>query len=118
MDRHHSSTKAPFDPEAPFDHKMLLEGLRRNFGGVSEDAFGLLAQRFLGGCGFSAEAAAHTLPTLNTLETLRESLSDHMDAGDDPNTAGYRHVLLLDPTDVEASVGMVRRKEKAGIFSS
>ena len=97
--------------------QMLLSALRRNFGGVSETAFGLLTTRFLVECGFGAELRAGAVGSqaLNTVATLRESLSDSLSDEDDPNTAPYRHVLLLDPTDVEVTVGMVRSHAAAGL---
>jgi len=63
----------------------------------SEVAFSRLA-RFLSGCGFADFAARPERLTLSTIATLRESLADTVDAGSDPNTAAFRHVLLLDPT--------------------
>ena len=89
--------------------QMLMTSLRRNFGGVSEAAFGQLTTRFLDDCGFEAERKSGAVGSqaLDTVSTLYQSLNDKLDADDDPNTAAYRHVLLLDPTDVEVTVGMV-----------
>jgi hypothetical protein len=98
---------ARWDEDMPFTAEALIAALRRNFGGVSEEAFSRLATRFLSGCGFTESASKHGSLTLNTIATLRESLADTVDDGSDPNTAAFRHVLLLDPTDVEVAVGMV-----------
>lgn len=100
-----TDAKAPFDPETPFTPTMLLAGLRRNLGGVSESAFHRLAAIFMNRCGFAA--ADGRLSSLETVSTLRESLADNLDVEDDPNTAAFRHILLLDPTDVEASTDML-----------
>ena len=93
---------APFDEAIPFSADMLLSALRRNFGGVSDAAFAALAGRFLRDCDLEGEA-----PTLQTVATLRESLADAVEPGDDPNTAAFRHILLLDPTDVEVSIAVL-----------
>lgn len=86
-----------------------MSALRRIFGGVSEASFALLTTRFLTECGFEDELSSGAVGSLalNTVATLRQSLGDTLSDEDDPNTAPYRHVLLLDPTDVEVTVGMV-----------
>ena len=96
-----------FNEAMPFSGDMLLSALRRNFGGVSELSFSLLASRFLLGCGFSELAARSELLSLHTVASLRESLADAVEPGEDPNTAAFRHILLLDPTDVEVSIGVL-----------
>jgi hypothetical protein len=94
--------------DVPFSAEVLLTALRRNFGGVSEESFARLSARFLRGCGFNDLAARPHLLTLDSISTLRDSLTDSVEQSADPNTAAFRHVLLLDPTDVEVAVGMVR----------
>lgn len=93
-------------PELPFSAAQLVAGLRRNFGGLSEAAFTRVANTFVGACGF----LPHECPSScsrDTLKTLRESLADTVDPGEDPSTVPFRHVLLLDPTDAEASVDLL-----------
>lgn len=94
------------DDTTPFSEEMLLSALRRNFGGITESAFALLATKFLQRCGFVDDAKPSML-SLQTVATLRESLHDVVDAGEDPNMAAFRHILLLDPTDVEVSLGVL-----------
>lgn len=97
-----------YNDAVPFTAEMLLSALRRNFGGISEEAFALTAGLFLRGCGFGDFAASRPEALqLQTVATLRESLSDAVEEGDDPNTSAFRHILLLDPTDVEVSVGVL-----------
>lgn len=96
---------APFDEATPFSADMLLSALRRNFGGVSDAAFSALAGRFLRDCDLGD--LGREAPTLQTVATLRESLADAVEPGDDPNTAAFRHILLLDPTDVEVSIAVL-----------
>jgi hypothetical protein len=98
---------------APFTYESLLEGLRRNFGGVSEESFCRLAHTFLDQCRLhptksdgSFELTSNSL-TLNTVATLQSSLHDKLTASDDPSTAAFRHILLLDPTDVESAAGLL-----------
>ena len=100
---------------APFSLESLLAGLRRNFGGVTEAAFTRIAGIFLRECGFDRAGAA-AAATLGTVSTLRESLGDTLGPADDPNVSAFRHVLLLDPTDVDVAkdllfeLGLLDRK--------
>ena len=85
-----------------------MSALRRNFGGVSEISFSLLCKKFLIACSFHDAATRQDMDmSLQTVATLKESLSDIVDAGDDPNTAAYRHILLLDPSFVEVSINVL-----------
>lgn len=93
-------------PELPFTAAQLLAGLRRNFGGLSEAAFARVANAFISACGFLPKERPVTC-TRDTLSALRESLADTVGPGEDPSTAPFRHVLLLDPTDAEAAVDLL-----------
>ena len=93
-------------PELPFSAKQLLAGLRRNFGGLSEAAFVRVANAFMEACGFLSHERPATC-SRDTLTTLRESLADAVGPAEDPSTAPFRHVLLLDPTDAEVSVDLL-----------
>eukprot|EP00727_Mastigamoeba_balamuthi_P001008 m51a1_g10904 hypothetical protein (3154) ;mRNA; f:41450-54937 len=52
-------------------------------------------------------APSSALMTRGSADVLRESLSERVEEGEDPNTVPFRYAMLLDPTDSEASVSLL-----------
>jgi hypothetical protein len=38
---------------------------------------------------------------------MKESLSESLSAGENPNTASFRYLMLIDPTNTEASISLL-----------
>ena len=93
----------------------LVAALRRNFGGVCERRFKAIVGIFLDAMereipGYCRPTTAELEEVLNRntiTEALRESLSERIERLDDPNTAPYRYILLIDPSDSELAISLL-----------
>ncbi len=93
--------------------QMLLMGLLRNFNGVDPASFYELARMWFRHVNNSIEnygdhlelPAAGCIPS--SLQLLKESLNDHLKEGENPNTAAFRYIMLIDPTDSESALSLL-----------
>ncbi|KAH3767876.1 AAA+ ATPase [Pelomyxa schiedti] len=94
------------------EHKVIA-GLKRNFGGLDQRHFDCLVANFI-------DHINHALKSNNTLlwgqlpagrrteiNTIKESLSEKLTDLEDPNTAPFRYIMLLDPTENEVAVALL-----------
>jgi hypothetical protein len=87
-----------------FTVEQLLCMLRRHFQPTDPSRFPDVARHFITGCGF-------VLPSdisAQTLQSLRESFQDKPLNPFDPTTAHCRYIMIVDPTDSEASVDILK----------
>jgi len=107
--RKHSQSVDDRDFELSGD--VLLRALQRNFNGIAAESFEKLVQLFFASIDEQHHAPNLQLPThlpiVSNLAPLRESLADRLRDGENPNTAAFRYVMLLDPTDTESSVSLL-----------
>ncbi len=82
---------------------ILLRGLQRNFGGIEHSQFNRLAETFFLELGWK-------LPTTEdeTIERLKESLAERLDPTSNPNTAAFRYIMIVDPTENESSLALLK----------
>lgn len=89
-----------------FSAAMLLQGLRRHFQTVRADQFPLLAQHFLLHCGLLDDDVDDL--DAHVVESLRDSLRDNVDIAADATAAHCRYTLIVDPTDSECAIDLLR----------
>ena len=95
--------------------QTLTMALRRNFGGVNEKRFRMIVGIFIDamaqeipGYNLPNEAELEELLNRNSIvEALRESLAEKIERLEDPNTAPYRYILLIDPSDSELAISLL-----------
>lgn len=90
----------------------LQRALQRNIGGLPARDLHLVMARFframrekLGDA--HKEWDDRNIRLLPVSELLQASLSDYLKPGEDANTSCFRYIMLLDPTDTEASVALL-----------
>ncbi|KAH3760870.1 AAA+ ATPase [Pelomyxa schiedti] len=92
---------------------QVYSGLRRNFGGIDQNAFDSLATTFFSHVNTALARNACALWTSPSkerrteIDVLQESLAEKLSSEDDPNTSAFRYIMLLDPTDNEVAVQLL-----------
>eukprot|EP01117_Protostelium_nocturnum_P004749 TRINITY_DN1723_c0_g2_i3.p1 TRINITY_DN1723_c0_g2~~TRINITY_DN1723_c0_g2_i3.p1 ORF type:complete len:4843 (+),score=1626.58 TRINITY_DN1723_c0_g2_i3:91-14619(+) len=84
----------------------LLRSLQRNFGGIPNDQFNQLARSF-----FIELDLPHpqSIDKDGTILCIQEALcTDSKDAQEDPNVSDFRFVMVIDPTDNESAVNLMK----------
>ncbi len=96
-----------------------MNGLQRNFNGIDHESFGRLVTMFFNNINSALLEFYKTskeldgfywkIPdsTYSTIRFLRASLEDHLAPGENPNTAAFRYIMLIDSTDSEAAVSLL-----------
>eukprot|EP00727_Mastigamoeba_balamuthi_P014126 m51a1_g9336 hypothetical protein (4370) ;mRNA; r:36058-55372 len=85
----------------------IAASLQRNFGGVDRETFSKIVELFFSEIG-GVLSQEHLRPSASvlergTVETLRDSLNEVISDTEDPNTAPFRFVMVIDPTDNEVA---------------
>eukprot|EP00727_Mastigamoeba_balamuthi_P014233 m51a1_g9432 hypothetical protein (4159) ;mRNA; f:408019-433718 len=85
----------------------IVASLQRNFGGVDKETFSKIVDLFFDEIG-RALPQEHLGPSAparerGTVETLSESLGEVISDTEDPNTAPFRFVMVIDPSDNEVA---------------
>ncbi|KAH3763811.1 AAA+ ATPase [Pelomyxa schiedti] len=95
-------------------HDVVLSGLRRNFGGLVQSDFDKLVANFFDNINWALKKHAQPLWTApaadqrrTEISSIKESLAERLTDADDPNTAPFRYIMLLDPTDNEVAVSLL-----------
>ena len=93
---------------------ILLNALERNFNGIDKDVFRHLVQFWFKKVNDALRRANKQelpMPKENdfksNIELLRENLDYRLLPKKDPNTAAYRFILVIDPTDNETAVSLL-----------
>eukprot|EP01105_Mastigella_eilhardi_P018255 TRINITY_DN4218_c1_g1_i5.p1 TRINITY_DN4218_c1_g1~~TRINITY_DN4218_c1_g1_i5.p1 ORF type:complete len:4438 (+),score=1224.04 TRINITY_DN4218_c1_g1_i5:2312-15625(+) len=94
---------------------VVVRSLQRNFGGLDEASFKKLARSFFaeldkqlrtfGDHQWQPDNADTYIKS--TLHVLRESINEKIQDESDPNTAPFRYILLLDPSDNEVAISLL-----------
>lgn len=90
----------------------LLKALQRNIGGLPPKDLRRLVENFF--AAMRKQLPGHSqwddkkISLLPVSELVAESLQDFLQPGEDANTSCFRYIMLLDPTDTEASVALLR----------
>jgi len=103
------------DYEAHFDPKEILKSILRNFNGVPSHIMEKIIQLFFDEIKQSYgnqyyypykdfKWSEHMPPTL---DLIKESIDDKMDADENPNHAAFRYTLIIDPTDIQSSISIL-----------
>ncbi|KAH3761459.1 AAA+ ATPase [Pelomyxa schiedti] len=102
------------NPMFEINCKQVVQGLRRNFGGIPQQHFSSLVGVFFKHINAALSKngeRAWLLPDLHKhtseIPVLRESLLEKLQEKDDPNTAPFRYIMLLDPTENEVAVSLL-----------
>jgi hypothetical protein len=90
-----------------FTYDMLIGTLRRHFQPLDPKDFPKVAKHFLSFCFPGIELHESAL-SADILHSLRESLDDHLDDNCDPTAAHCRYTLVIDPTDSESSIDIMK----------
>jgi hypothetical protein len=94
---------------------VLCQGLSRNFGGLDPENFQGLVLKFVEeinnslvdiGCDNWLELPFDWQMD-KTVERLTDCLRERLIEGENPNTASFRYMMLLDPTDTEAAISLL-----------
>ncbi|KAH3765624.1 AAA+ ATPase [Pelomyxa schiedti] len=93
---------------------VVLAGLRRNFGGLVQSDFDKLVANFFYNINEALKKYGQPLWTEPATEqrrteiaSIKESLAERLTDADDPNTAPFRYIMLLDPTENEVAVSLL-----------
>ncbi|GAM22494.1 hypothetical protein SAMD00019534_056690 [Acytostelium subglobosum LB1] len=97
---------------------ILLDSLERNYGGIPPAKFTELASVFInylstikGLTKFSVDnqiAIREVLNQDNTIKRIKESLLEKLNPHEDPNVFPFRYILLVDPTENESSLMILK----------
>ena len=100
----------------------VMRGLGRNFNGVPFHQFQLIGGLFLNeikGCFKGNEIEYQPIDSIistyfsqdYTLRYLKESISEQIREGEDPNVIPVRHIMLIDPTNSGIAISLLQNKE-------
>ena len=100
--------------ESSINSAVLLNALERNFNGIDKEVFRHLVQYWFKKVNDvlrNSNKQELPMPKENdfksNIELIRENLDYRLLPKKDPNTAAYRFILLIDPTDNETAVSLV-----------
>ena len=94
-----------------FTAEQVVETLRRHFQPYDPKDFNNVAKHFLEHCHlwYTISVAQRQVGfPAQTLQSVRESLSDRLEDPTDPTTAHCRYTMIVDPTDSEASIDILK----------
>jgi len=91
--------------------EALLGALRRNFSGIPHEDFVGLARMFLRN--LDMRVSEEILLEDNTISSIRDAISKdpkniEEQSREDPNTSDFRFVMVIDPTDNESAVSLLK----------
>eukprot|EP01133_Synstelium_polycarpum_P005683 gene5683-6567_t len=90
----------------------LLAAIERNFGGIPNNDLGRLTHEFFGRLErhqfFKSGDVDEQRYRDNTIQRIEESLGEVCNVADNPNTSAFRYMMLIDPTDNETALHMLR----------
>ena len=94
------------------DITTVVHGLRRNFGGVDEKRFLRVARIFIDELQreiplYDRSGLYKAVEDFGVTQALQESLAETIEDPSDPNTAPYRYVLVIDPSDTEVGTSLL-----------
>ncbi|GAM26696.1 hypothetical protein SAMD00019534_098710 [Acytostelium subglobosum LB1] len=87
---------------------IVLHSLERNFGGVPLGRFREMATVFLKELKMASTDDLKLLEHDNTVERIKESLAETVDTKQNLNVAAFRYMMLIDPTENETSLMILR----------
>ncbi|KAH3762622.1 AAA+ ATPase [Pelomyxa schiedti] len=117
--KHSVMQRATGSPIFQMSREVVLHGLKRNFGGLEKAQFSKLVEMFFDRINVALARFRELLWNASTLDErgavvqstdipmIRESLAERLLDSDDPNTAPFRYIMLLDPTENEAAVSLL-----------
>ncbi|KAF2071719.1 hypothetical protein CYY_006964 [Polysphondylium violaceum] len=86
---------------------ILLESLERNFNGIDFNSFKSLAQVFFNGFGFTMNSLENRI-----IDRIQDSLSESLDLANNPNNSAFRFIMIIDPSDNESSLAILKEMNK------
>eukprot|EP01133_Synstelium_polycarpum_P003415 gene3415-3878_t len=95
---------------------VLRNSLERNFGGISQAQFRLLSMEFYK----NLESIKELKPAFkrpddwehdNTIARIKEALDEELKTNDNPNTCPFRYIMLIDPTENESAIMILKELE-------
>ena len=90
---------------------ILLYALERNFNGVDKVVFRDIVQLWFANVNDNTFNLEFPMPKesdyKSTVELIRDNLNYRLLPNKDPNTAAYRFILVIDPTDNETAVSLL-----------
>ncbi|EFA82922.1 hypothetical protein PPL_03700 [Heterostelium album PN500] len=91
--------------------EVLLKSIERNFGGIPAKDFKQLAGSFFEEFEAHKElkiSRGNLLDQDNTIQRIKESLLETLDTKQDPNTVPFRYMMIIDPTENESSLMILK----------
>ena len=105
---------------------VLLRGLQRNFNGIPKHEFFELVEIFFNRVSDAVKVYGpkweipRELKTTSSVDLIKRSLADnlgnfvpsiqliyHLEENENPNTSAFRYIMVIDPTDTEASITLL-----------
>ncbi|EFA80970.1 hypothetical protein PPL_06205 [Heterostelium album PN500] len=91
--------------------EVLINSIERNFGGIPPKEFKEMAKEFFDQLQNIPDVSVkpgNLLDTDRTIKRIKESLLETLDTKQDPNTVPFRYMMIIDPTENESSLMILK----------